>query len=251
MQNLKKLQGEECSEHVHGSNKTKKQLPNRNMSPNIFICKNLNKTKKGEFLKPLHAELNKIILFKISYFQMEYWNRSILKIVQEPIEIGKAKQYLTLNSQCSIVRNATEVESLRTITKRHIHENACVTVISEDKKNIYKDFTPQEQLIKKLRLPTKIKIELLVEARVCKIHAKAIYERCIWQLNSNIYIEKESELYNLLKPYVSLDYLHRYHQRRWLFKKLREVFQEKDLKFYEETLFPMIRKNVRFSKRGI
>jgi hypothetical protein len=182
---------------------------------------------------------------------MEYWNRSILKFVKEPIETKKTKQYLSLSSQCSIVRNATEVESLKTIAKRHIHENACITVISDDKKIIYKDFTPQEQLIKKLWLPTKLKIDLIVEARVCKIHAKAIYEKCIWQLNSNIYIEKNSSLYNLLQPHVGLDYLHRYHQRRWLFKKLKEIFQDKDLKFFEETLFPMIRNNVKFSQKGI
>ena len=148
-------------------------------------------------------------------------------------------------------RSPTKPRKLTDIVIAFLHQNICLT-IPMPRETIYRDYSSQTQVIKKLCLPRELKIKLITAAKLCKTHGGTSYCSDRDHTNNHCFILPNSPLHTMMrtKPNISETELDRYYTRNQLMKYIRgALFTDLHLELLTiDSLADLCAKSIRFTK---
>ena len=182
-----------------------------------------------------------------------YWNEALNQVANEQIEHKFTKPFLRPAYDCSLEEEnpctPCAPASLQSICKQYLHKNIKITC-KVNRFITYSDYTLQEVFLRQISIPRTLKIELITNSRVCKIHGYGVFEQSSTLLTKRVYILPHSRIYKYLQTEGKLkeEQLQRYFRMKKLIALIREAFPQ-NLEWFRQHILPDLVKGLKFSRR--
>ena len=163
-----------------------------------------------------------------------YGNEALTQVANEQIEHKFTKPFLRPAYDCSLEEEnpctPCAPASLQSICKQYLHKNIKITC--------------------KVDRFITLKIELITNSRICKIHGYGVFEQSSTLLTKRVYILPHSRIYKYLQTEGKLkeEQLQRYFRMKKLIALIREAFPQ-NLEWFRQHILPDLVKGLKFSRR--